>query len=720
MPGRTLHVERSKPRQVGRSALILLLLSGWAGISNTSADEVDDVVQLESIEREIRKRSVAFVTVVKRMRPVETESKTMRTIDMIRVITDGCQVTAAMDESSRVLARARLNEELELLEEVESFYRVRFSDAREGWIRRDCVQSFTEQREETEVRYQDVETSDVGIFLEVADNLFSELAEQKQLADRIVQRNRTSPGGEIAVKMIAEVYTRILRHFDRASNLHTRYIDGRVVAGAGNTDSSGAGVSAWTEVFWGGGGYETTSFDASSGQNNGGMRDLAFGGGLRVSPQSRLSFGFTDKHDIIQSPYGSRTFDAGYHYDEKNRLRLDTNVQLDSYDDDVNDLNDFNRFSLGGNADYELSRETELSVNYNYIDHAHVIDDTNSFGSHRLRGALTHSISPGSRVIVAARTNRQDSIAAIHHFDDFEPSFTFERQRDGNRLRLKTLYQSLSFADIGLKSYERLAFQLLKRGSDDGGNRSTDVMVTWKNFPENDLQSYFQVRGRFSSSKNGTSSSYVTPSFYTNFYPNNSEINFSQFRLDVGKASPGFYSNVSTYFQLWHSPGGGSNARVRPHVLDFNAKLGANSKYFRVGPAVGLHALISSENGIEFFKRDGNLVRLGGFFEGRIPLPRRGELALNGGYEYGFVYSEELNINQATGDFSAGELFQRHPTTLQINGLLTLPLPSNLELLGRFNFYRIDTDVDQRLSINPVSQNRRLIVVFGIRYRFDS
>lgn len=719
MPGSTPNHEGRRARLIGPSAMALLTIFLSTGASApASADEADDAARLEQVEKEIRKRSLALVTVVKRMHPVETT--TASRVDMVRVIVDGCGVTETMDADSRVIAVARLNEELELLENIDSAYRVRLPAGREGWLGMNCVQLFTDRREAAKIRYEDVPRSDVQVFLEVADSLFSSIDEQKRLADHVVREYRDPVSGDIAVRALEAIYSRILRHFERALDLHVRYIDGRTVADSGGEDSAVRGVSAWTEVFWGSGGYETTRFDSSSGKDTGGTRDLMFGGGFRLDPRSRLSFVFADKHDIIQSPYGSRKLDAGYDYSDKGRLHLKANVQLESYDDDVNDLNDYDRFILGSNADYHLSRETELSVNYNYLDHSHILDDTNSFGSHRIRGSLTHSLSPLSRVIVAARTNQQDSIAAIHNFSDFEPSFTFERRGEGKRLQLKTLYQTLSFTDIELKSYSRLAFQVLNQGSQRGGSRSTDLMVTWKDFPKNDLQSYLQVRGRFSKSSNGARSSYFTPSFYTNFYPNNAEINFSQFRVDVGGASPSFYSNLSGYFQLWHSPGDGSRGSVRPHVLDFNAKVGANSKYFRVGPALGIHSLISTEDGAGFFKRDGNLFRFGGFFEGRIPLPGRGELALNGGYEYGFVYNEELSVNQTTGEFTTGEMLQRHPTTLQVTGLLTLPLPLDLELVGRVNFYRIDTDIDERLSINPVSQNRHLIIVFGIRYRFES
>jgi len=83
------------------------------------------------------------------------------------------------------------------------------------------------------------------------------------------------------------------------------------------------------------------------------------------------------------------------------------------------------------------------------------------------------------------------------------------------------------------------------------------------------------------------------------------------------------------------------------------------------------------------------------------------------------VYTETIAINTATGEFDTGDLLQRHPATLQINADLNAPLLFNFELVGRASYYKINTDMDASMSINPVINNTRFILVFGMRYRYN-
>ncbi len=106
-------------------------------------------------------------------------------------------------------------------------------------------------------------------------------------------------------------------------------------------------------------------------------------------------------------------------------------------------------------------------------------------------------------------------------------------------------------------------------------------------------------------------------------------------------------------------------------------------------------------------------------FEAEIPLPHQIHLSASGGYEYGFVYSDELAVDVNTGLLTIGDLVQRHPTTFQINSLISVPVLANLELIGRLNMYKIKTDMDQKLSINPIGQSNRFVVLFGVRYRYN-
>ena len=88
-------------------------------------------------------------------------------------------------------------------------------------------------------------------------------------------------------------------------------------------------------------------------------------------------------------------------------------------------------------------------------------------------------------------------------------------------------------------------------------------------------------------------------------------------------------------------------------------------------------------------------------------------------YDYGSVYNEELTIASSTGEITFGELQERHPTTMQFTSTISAPLMHNLELIGRLNYYKINTDMDETLSINPIKFTKQMSFQLGIRYRYN-
>ena len=91
---------------------------------------------------------------------------------------------------------------------------------------------------------------------------------------------------------------------------------------------------------------------------------------------------------------------------------------------------------------------------------------------------------------------------------------------------------------------------------------------------------------------------------------------------------------------------------------------------------------------------------------------------MNASYDYGFVYSDQFTIDLA-GNITVGDTVQRHPTTFQLNAFGNMPLKGNFDLTGRLSIYKIATDMDHKLSINPVTNNERFTLYAGVSYRHN-
>ena len=319
------------------------------------------------------------------------------------------------------------------------------------------------------------------------------------------------------------------------------------------------------------------------------------------------------------------------------------------------------------------------------------------------------------------RSSFETGKSDFYNFSNLEPSIAVTTRRANSQLTFKGMYESFQYPRLGLRSYGRAVFSLNGTTKGERGTLSYDLGATSKTFSGNKPQNYVQVRGRIQSTRSGESSSSLGASFYTNLYSNTSANSFTEVRLDWNRATSRFFGDLSTYVRVWHSPGqpvAGKTGIVKPSVVDVMGKLGIVIKGFRIGPAFGLHALFSAEDE-QFFKRDGNLFRFGASAEGTIALPLNGTLSLNGSYEYGFVYNNEVTINPSTGDVTEGDILTRHPTTLQANAAFSLPVLRIMDIIGRADFYIISTDMTSKLSINPIIRNDRFTFLVGVRLRHN-
>jgi uncharacterized protein YgiM (DUF1202 family) len=678
-----------------------------------------DLAHLEKTADKMRRQSIAFLTLVKKMKPVKVESTKSRSVEMVRVIIDGCRVFEAMDEGSRVIFTPRINDEFEFLEKNDGFYRIQLPDGRDGWIREQCIQIFTSHKEEAVIEFQGVKTKEVNAFINVAEQIFSRMVQDKTVADQIIDKYKDEPTGRLyGSREIHRIYADIDKYFDYACRFYEDYIRNRGILEVG-AESFLSHLSAWSEIIFGSTSFQTEYLTDPLEQNKGMVRDISLGGNLTLSDSSAVHIQFSDKKDIIQTPYGSTAVEAGYRFHSGSRLGFDAGINFNRYNDELNERNDFNRMQLRGSADYRLTPAAGLSFDYTYLNNGYTSGPDNSYGSHLLAAGLDLRSSSRSRFLFFLRSRFQSSTSQIHDLSDVQPSITYERRGEGKLLNLNLKYQHLDFSEIDLKDYSMATLSLSSRSSGLAATSMIDLALTSKNFSQNELLSYVQVRSRYSRSGAGMPGAYFTASAYTNFYQNYPSTNLSDIRVDIGKNGHAFFGNISTSFRIWHRPGVEAEGPVKPHVVDIYAKLGIRHKNFRIGPSFGTHALLSSEGGNGFLERDGNLIRFGGFAEGMLNLPKNINLRIFGAYEYGMVYTETIAINTATGEFDTGDLLQRHPATLQINADLNAPLLFNFELVGRASYYKINTDMDASMSINPVINNTRFILVFGMRYRYN-
>lgn len=688
-----------------------------APVPTPSSRLPQDLEQMQRIEKSLRRLSLAFLSLIKKMDPQETSGYQDQSTDMVRVVIDGCQVYETADPRSQVIYTPRINDEFEVLDRNDGLYQIRLQDGREGWISEKCIQPFSLQTQRVVIHFRGVSSNEIKNYLDAATDIFASITQQKQTADQIYKKNQSKQLGQDPAFRAA--YLKIQKYYSYAREFHGRFVENKLFETKGATLLSR--LSAWTELFLGRNAYGTEYLKEDPVDQSGFVHDISVGGDLTLNSKSRVSVKFNKKSDIIQTPFNTLTLDAGYTYRDSQKLTFRIGANLNTYNDQLSDFSDYKRITLRSDVDYQLSPQARVLVNYAFLKNDFSLNSDNSYNNHRILAASKWKSGSRSEITLQMRSSLQSSQSDLYNFTNLEPSLSFDRYGTNSRLTVRAFYDMFSYSDLKLRSYNRAVLQFQNQARSRNTSSRWGLAVMSKAYPNNKSASYLQLRGGFVRTRSGRLGLRFAPSFITNLYTENSESSFTDLRLDFSTTTSAFFASLSSFFRLWHSPGDpdAENAVVKPYVLDVYQRLGLNLKYIKIGPTFGLHAQFSSEKGVEFFRRDGNLIRIGGIVEGNIPFPSGIYLTLRGTYQYGFVYNNEIDIDVNTGDITTGDLLMRHPTTFQIHSNLRVPLYRNLVLLGRVNYYKIASDMDEKLSIRPIAQNTRFTAMVGISYRFN-
>lgn len=682
-----------------------------------------DLGFLQKIEAMMRKRSMAFLVLVKKMAPKKSSGYILKTVETARVVVSNCKVYETMDPSSRVLYYPRINSEFQIESQSDGLYKVRLTDGRKGWISESCIQLFSKQKREPKVTFTGVEPDEIRQFVEMSSDIFAKISQLKTVADKIYDKYAAGTAAEKStLKMIRVSYAKISKYYEYSFYFYDRYVEKNTILLAKDT-SVLSKISAWGELLIGSSNFETKYLGTSVPDSEKGMtRSISLGGNYVINEKSRVNMTFSNVKDIVQTPYTNTAFDTGYDFTKSSKLRLHAGVSLNSYQDEANNLNDFSRVGFRTHADYLLTPKTHLNFNYSFLSNSFSNTSGNNYSTHNILAGAKLNMNRTDLVQVKLRGSFESGDSMFHQFSDIEPSVAYFKNRQNSQLNVTLGYQMLGFKELEYNSFNRLGLSLQNSSRRQQNYSTLSLGVTSKNYPNSEANNYLQFRGRYSTNRFGEVQRNAMASFYTTLMSNNPESSFTDIKFSFGNTTRRFFSEFSTYFKLWHDPtgaNGNGDSPVKPYVLDLYTKVGVSTEYFRMGPTVGMHMLISSEKGVALIKRDGNVFRVGGVAELRIPLPRKILFTLNAAYDYGFVYSDQITIDPGTGEIDSGDVVQRHPTTLQVNSTIQAPISDSLELFGRGSLYRIDTKMDDVLSINPIEYNKRFVVVFGVRYRHN-
>lgn len=674
-----------------------------------------DEKQMDEIRKKMLADSMLFLGLLKQMEPkLVEEKKAGERIPKVKAIRANTPVLDSPLSGAKVIHYPYLNETFAVLEEGDDHYRIALPGKRQGWVLKSAVQFFREVSTRPVVKFAGVDKHEAKRFLKQLADLFNQIAAGKNVADRIVAGYDPAA---VRGTPLMESYGKVNKYYRIAGQFHEKYRIDESLTFAGTKAGFLARLKLWGELLVGvektGTQYAGESARESVG---GGKHAVSLGASYQASDDLEVSLDFGTQKDVMLETFTQTQLGGGVRFTGVDKMSLSLNAGISSYGSPDNPQADFSGFNLGTDLAYQLSAKADLALRYGLQSYKYANDAPNDYLSHRVFAGLNAALSAAWGMHCDLLFEAQSGDLANRKFTRFHPILTLATRRSPGFFKTRLLLDTYSFSEMSEYNYMKLGADL-----NWGSNRSDLLLGGYlKSHAENEAADYSRLVLRYASNSRDFKKRFAV-SVHSNLFANEKARSYSDLNLELSSLGGFLTQSFNLLFKFWHNPGDADlGETVSPHVVDLYWKLGFNLKYLAFGPLVGVHGnLVLSGDG-ELLKRDGNLLRFGGFADLDLPLSDRLRITGQGTFELGNVYtSDYTGFNDLTGEILIDGVYLRHPTTLHVNGSAQYQVNSSISAFARGGFYLVKTGFDPIPGMYPVDSNSRFYLFGGVNFRLD-
>lgn len=683
--------------------MVFLLFS--SALLSQSADEFSrSATTLKRIRGDIQRKTLQVLILLKGI-----DSSAAAQQEKISVIKPTAQVFESNTLQARVIFTARINDEFNLLEKRDEWYRIRLQDRREGWIQESEVQSISSSAT-TQVQINDVlqycstMKEDILVRYDSAMILIASIEDSYRSLSKTDQTTFAQQYAESKQER-----DKVTEYVEYVRLFTAKYASRKNNAGIVEEGSS-IPIQGQASVQLGNSAYNTTYDPILRRSMSSSTIDISGTG--TVSEHSTVNAQINYQSTIIQTPFSSGYIRLGYTYLKPEGLNFGSYAAFGSYTDDSLKRNSFSRIGAGANVRYPFNQTTALLADVSFEGRSYKEDKTNDYNGVQLTSQLKWKAGRVTDVSVGLNGAVQSSDISYLKFNRVIPHFQY-LTRDGNSsFAIKTEADILSYApDAKTNDYTREHIDLLWTSS----TVTRQLYLSAKQFTNNTASSYVRLGNMMRwNSQNGVSYNRSSMHVYFNYFTNKEQFqsDFADFRIDHATSGQTLYYDANIFSRVWFNR---EDSIMRDHVIDAYTRIGAIFPYVQVGPFVGAHLLVRKTE--KLIERDGNSLRAGIEATSNFTV-YTASISINIRYEKNFVYGRELSIDPNTGITTEGNLRERHPTTFQASGRVRVPIIANLDFMLDVNRYDINPDVDNIVSINPYERRMQFNLLAGLTYRF--
>jgi uncharacterized protein YgiM (DUF1202 family) len=710
-----LKIEESLPRKnrsLQKKRVNTAKPSDYTRAEGLSTVEPADLQMLKKIQKKTLSQSLLFLGLIKQMEPALQDSRRMvKRIPRVKVIKSNAVVLDGFVRGSGVIHHPYINESFTVIEEGDDFHKIRLSGRRTGWISKSFVQYYQEAKTQAVVKFRGVNKNEVSRLLDQLAELNNLITAGKNVADSIISKYNPQ---KIRYTQAGVFYRKINKYYRYMKSFYEKFRIEDNILFYGSKSNFFAKLRLWGELMLG---METVKTvyagNSNSDKVSGAKHNLSLGTEYRLNRDLALYLNLSSKREVMLETFTNTNFNSELKYSGVDNLDLSVHGGLNIYSNPDNLRTAFNQFNLGTDLKYSLSGTSDLSFNYSLNSYNYSNDADNNYAIHSFAGGWLSKLSSKASLLLNLLFETESGDLPNHNFSHLKPNLSYIVRNDEKFFKTRILLDTFKFPVSSMNDYSKISAEL------GFGNNSKEFMIGGysKSFPVNAIADYFRLMLRITRNSRDYKKR-LAFSVYTNFFSNATDLNYTDFHFEISSLSKVMLTSFNILFKYWHDQGRETLGQVvKPYVLDLYCKLGFNFKYLVIGPVIGVHGNIAFNDGNKLFKRDGNLLRIGGFADLNLPLSDKLKIIGRGTFEYGNIYTNNYTgFNDITGDITIDGVYLRHPTTLHINASAQYQLNSSLNIFARGGYYLIDTGFESIPGMYPVDQNSRFYLVGGARF----
>ena len=519
----------------------IILLSFEISAQNVDETYSSQLQELYDIKEDIRKKSSIILHIAKNTNEASfNDQYTSR--EYVLISSANCQVYESQFDTEYPIFSPNINDELLILSEDDNWFEIKLKDGRNAWIEESCGQKTIRSEKKKVGRLKSINNKNDQI--QLASFVMEEIKilsiEAEKKSKKIRENKRSTPQD---LEQLSSLNGQINKFKSLTESAYIQYLVPEL--DAVNYLNLLDKFSFLGELQLGASDFSMVFGENSKISQKGLIGDFLVDLKYKLNNQSQANFILSNSNDIIQTPFTNTMVEAGYKSAYK-KLRFNSAISLNKYNDKFNAFNQYNRIGFKLGANQKIGNKSTINFNYLLNANNYALFEGINFSNHSINLSTISVLSASKSLNVNLRTNIQAGEEERRNFILFFPELKYNIRKQNATNQYFFSYQKYSFNNLELRDTDRLMLGIRnsKRGTSKSSNRYLGLSA--KLFQNKPTFNYYQLDSRFSSNWTKNKSFFTSSAFRINYYPLQNNLNYTDLQFSLGSNGSLFY-NFSSF-----------------------------------------------------------------------------------------------------------------------------------------------------------------------------